>query len=107
MHYEPSAGELARRLNDLQHTAQRLMSQELFMAEQRASERRFIALERDLEELQRRLEEELKSVTSRIEARERDRGTNWRQSIYAGVIPAGLLLVSLMVQIWLSLNGAS
>nr|BFE78975.1 hypothetical protein GCM10020093_015760 [Planobispora longispora] len=83
------------------------MSQELFLAEQRASERRFTSIERDLEELQRRLEEEFRTLTSRIEARERDRGANWRQSVYAGVIPAGLLLVSLLVQIWLSLDGTS
>ncbi|GIH94314.1 hypothetical protein ACFFMN_05745 [Planobispora siamensis] len=107
MHHDPSPGELARRLNDLQYAAQRLTSQELFLAEQRASERRFTSIERDLEELQRRIDEELKSIISRIEARERDRGANWRQSVYAGVIPAGLLLVSLLVQIWLSLNGTA
>jgi hypothetical protein len=104
---EPSTGELARRLVDLQHAAQRLMSQELFVAEQRAIERRFTTLERDLETLEERLEAELKGLNTRIEARERDRGANWRQSVYAGVIPAALLLISLLVQIWLTLNGTT
>lgn len=104
---EPSTGELARRLIDLQHASQRLMSQELFVAEQRAIERRFMTIERDFEVLEDRFDSEVKALATRIEARERERGANWRQSVYAGVIPAALLLVSLLVQIWLSLNGAS
>lgn len=104
---EPSPGELARRLGDLQHAAQRLMSQEVFVAEQRAIERRFITLERDLQAISDRLEGEIKALETRVEGRERDRGANWRQSMFAGVIPAALLLVSILVQIWLATNGAS
>ncbi|WP_113703000.1 hypothetical protein [Nonomuraea lactucae] len=104
---EPSTGELARRLVDLQRAAQRLMSQEVFVAEQRAIERRFITVERDLDALADRLESEIKALVTRIETRERDRGANWRQSVYAGVIPAALLLVSILVQIWLATNGMS
>lgn len=104
---EPSTGELARRLVDLQHASQRLMSQELFVAEQRAIERRFMTLERDVEEIENRFDGEIKSLVTRMEARERERGANWRQSVYAGVIPAALLLVTLLVQAWLSLNGAA
>ncbi|MFI6595707.1 hypothetical protein ACIBHX_05620 [Nonomuraea sp. NPDC050536] len=77
------------------------------MAEQRAIERRFTTVERDLEDLEERLGGEIKSLLAHIEARERDRGTNWRQSVYAGVIPAALLLVSLLVQIWLTAKGTA
>ncbi|WP_214319770.1 hypothetical protein [Nonomuraea sediminis] len=104
---EPSTGELARRLADLQRALPRLMSQELFVAEQRAVERRFTTVERDLEDLEDRLGGEIKSLLARLEARERDRGANWRQSVYAGVIPAALLLVSLLVQIWLTAKGTA
>lgn len=104
---EPSAGELARRLVDVQSALQRLMSQELFVAEQRATERRFTTVERDLEDLEDRLDGEIKSLAARLDARERDRGANWRQSVYAGVIPAALLLVSLLVQIWLAARGTA
>ncbi|MEU8247392.1 hypothetical protein [Nonomuraea sp. NPDC048916] len=104
---EPSPGELARRLVDLQHAAQRFMSQELFVAEQRATERRLTTIERDLSGLASRLDGEIKALTTRMEARERERGANWRQSVYAGVIPAALLLVSLLVQIWLTMDGTT
>lgn len=107
MQNDPSPGELGRRLDDLRHLIQKLTPQDLFLAEQRVGERRFITIERDIQELRRRLDEELKALTSKIEARERERGNNWRQSVYAGVIPAALLLVSLFVQVWLSLNGGS
>ncbi|MBO3747662.1 hypothetical protein J5X84_16410 [Streptosporangiaceae bacterium NEAU-GS5] len=103
---EPSTGELARRLVDLQHAAQRLMSQELFVAEQRAIERRFITIERDIEELEEKVDAEIKSLVARLDGRERERGANWRQGVYAGVIPAALLLVSLLVQIWLTVKGS-
>ncbi|MFI7441502.1 hypothetical protein [Nonomuraea indica] len=104
---EPSTGELARRLMDLQHAAQRLMSQEVFVAEQRAVERRFITLERDVQLLTDRLDSEIKELGARLDTRDRDRGANWRQSVFAGIIPAALLLVSILVQIWLATNGAS
>ncbi|MCG5219803.1 hypothetical protein [Streptosporangium sp. KLBMP 9127] len=107
MRTDPSPGELGRRLDDLSSAIQRLMSQDLFIAEQRVGERRFISIERDLEELRRRLDEEFRALATKIETQERDRGTNWRQSFYAGIIPAALLLVSLFVQIWLSLNGSA
>jgi hypothetical protein len=107
MQPEPSLGELGRRLDDLQNRIQRLVSQDLFIAEQRVAERRFAGLEEDFDELRRRFEDELRALTARVDARERDRGANWRQSVYAGVIPAALLIVSLFVQIWLSLKGAS
>ena len=105
MSNEPSNGELARRIVDLQDAARKLLSQELFVAEQRATERRLTMIERDLKGLQERIDNDLNQLVVRIEARKRDRGANWRQSVYAGVIPATLLLISLLVQIWLTLNG--
>jgi hypothetical protein len=107
MRSDPSPGELGRRLDELQAAMQRLMSQDLFIAEQRVGERRFINIERELQELRNRWEEEFRSLASKIEKQERDRGANWRQGVYAGVIPAGLLLVSIFVQVWLSLNGVA
>jgi hypothetical protein len=107
MQTDPSPGELGRRLDDMHHRIQRLVSQDLFIAEQRLAERRFTGVEQDLDEVRRRLEDEIKELAAKVESRERDRGANWRQSVYAGVIPAALLLVSLFVQIWLSTNGGS
>jgi uncharacterized Zn finger protein len=104
-HDPPSVGELTRRLNEIYNSIQRLVSQELYIAEQRASERRFTEVERDLDMLRNRFEEDLRAVASRLEHRERERGSNWRQSVYAGVIPTTLLLISLLVQIWLSVRG--
>ncbi|MBT2230388.1 hypothetical protein [Nonomuraea sp. NEAU-A123] len=105
MRDEPSNGELARRLVDLQDATLKLMSQELFVAEQRANERRFTLLERDLKGLGERVDNELSQLGVHIESRKRDRGANWRQGVYSGVLPAVLLLISILVQIWLALNG--
>ncbi|HEY7488969.1 MAG TPA: hypothetical protein VH912_31305 [Streptosporangiaceae bacterium] len=100
----PSVSELAWRLNEVYNSMQRLVSQELYIAEQRASERRFTEVERDIELLRARFEDDLRTMTSRFEHRDRERGSNWRQSVYAGVIPTALLLISLVVQVWLSVQ---
>lgn len=107
MHRDPSLGELGRRLDDLRSSMQRLISQDVFIAEQRVGERRFSSIERDLEELRRKLEIEIKELETKLDARERERGSNWRQSFYAGVFPTAIFLVSMFVQVWLSLNGGS
>ncbi|MCA2220945.1 hypothetical protein [Nonomuraea aurantiaca] len=105
MRDEPSNGELARRIVDLQDAALKLMSRELFIAEQRANERRFTLLERDLKGLGERIDNELNQLSVRVESRKLTRGANWRQGGYAGVISATLLLISLLVQIWLTVKG--
>jgi hypothetical protein len=106
MREEPSAGELSRRLNDISSALQRATTQELFVAEQRHIERRFNEIERDLQELRRRHDDELRALTSRLESRDQQRGANWRQGVYAGIIPAALFLISLLVQIWLTTDGS-
>jgi hypothetical protein len=68
MRDEPSNGELARRIVDLQDAALKLMSQELFIAEQRANERRFTLLERDLKGLGERIDNELNQLSVRVES---------------------------------------
>lgn len=91
---EPSTGELARRLADLQRALPRLMSQELFVAEQRAVERRFTTVERDLEDLEDRLGGEIKSLLARIDARERVGVSRTRRAARAagarGLLRAGV-----------------
>jgi Flp pilus assembly protein TadB len=100
----PSTGELSRRLNEMYNSIQRLVSQDLYVAEQRAEERRFAEIERDIETLRRRLEEDLRVLASRLDTREQERGANWRQSVFAGLIPTALLLITLLVQVWLSIQ---
>ncbi len=104
MDQDPSLDELAWRLNEMHKSMQRLVSQELFTAEQRTSERRFAEVEHAIEALRVRLEEDFRVNTARSEARQWERGSNWRQGVYAGAIPTVLLLISLLVQIWLTVQ---
>jgi small-conductance mechanosensitive channel len=100
----PSIGELSRRLNEVHNSIQQLVSQDLYVAEQRAGLRRFTKIERDIDALRRRLDEDLKTVAVRLDLREREHGSNWRMGVYFGFIPTALLLISLLVQVWLTVQ---
>jgi hypothetical protein len=100
----PSIGELTRRLNEMYNSIQRLVSQDLYIAEQRAGLRRFTKIEHDIDALRGRLDADIKALTTRLDSRDRERGSNWRMGIYFGFIPTALLLISLLVQVWLTVQ---
>jgi hypothetical protein len=56
--------------------------------------------------MRRMLTDEIKALRVSLDAASEKRGTNVRQAVYAGLIPAVLLLLSIVVQIWLARQGA-
>ncbi|TMS00198.1 hypothetical protein [Nonomuraea basaltis] len=78
-----------------------------YTADRRYDDRRFAEIEADLAELRRTWTDELKALKASIDAATEKRGTNVRQAVYAGLIPAVLVLIGIIVQVWLASKGGS
>lgn len=83
-----STGELARRLDQVLQIVQTLVSRPEYTADQRHNEHRFTEIEADIKDLRFDL------------ASQKDRrGADWRQALYAGLVPAALVLAGILFQV--------
>lgn len=103
---EPSLGEVSRRIDQVSMSLTQLVQRTEYTADRRFDDRRFGELESDVVELRRHLTEEMRALKASIDAATERRGTNVRQAVYAGVLPAVLVLMGIVVQIWLARQGA-
>jgi hypothetical protein len=103
---EPSIGELSRRIDHVIATQAQLVQRAEYSADRRYDDRRFAEIEADVAELRRALSEELKALKTSIDAATEKRGTNVRQAVYAGLLPGLLMMISIVVQIWLTAKGS-
>lgn len=117
---EPSLGEVVRRLDRLESRLEellremglRVVSVDLYARDQREIERRFTEMERDLlQEVEARKAALVEERTAR-ENGDREikndlgqQGTNWRQTLYSGLLPTLFLVITLAIQIWLARAG--
>ena len=104
---EPSLGELSRRIDHMTSMLGQLVQRTEYTADRRYDDRRFAEIEADLAELRRTWTDELNGLKQSIDAATEKRGSNVRQAVYAGLIPAVLVMVSIIVQIWLAAKGGS
>lgn len=95
---EPSVGELSRRADQLTQMYTQLVGRTEYAADRRYDDRRFGEVEADVSGIR----DELKALRMSIDAASEKRGMNMRQAIYAGLFPAGLVLLGIAVQIWLA-----
>jgi len=76
-----------------------------YAADQRSVERRFDEVERDLADQRRTLADDIKAVRQALDAMAEKRASNARQALYAGILPAALVLIGIVVQIWIASRG--
>jgi hypothetical protein len=101
---EPTNGELARRLDDIYRTLQGSIGQPQYVADQRRIDDRLEDLRRGDAEERRDREAAVRAVHQRITdelASAANNKLSWRTILYTGVIPALIVLLSILVQIWL------
>lgn len=103
----PSPGELSRRIDQVSVSLTQLVQRTEYTADRRYDDRRLSEIEADVAELRRQLTEDLKALKGSIDAATEKRGTNVRQAVYAGLLPALFMMVSIVVQIWLAARGGS
>ena len=103
----PSPGELSRRIDQVSMTLTQLVQRAEYTADRRFDDRRFNEIEADVSELRKQLAEDLKALKQSIDAATEKRGTNVRQAVYAGLVPALFMMVSIVVQIWLAAKGGA
>jgi hypothetical protein len=101
----PSPGELSRRIDQVSMSLTQLVQRAEYTADRRFDDRRFAELETDLAEVRRMLSDEIKALRTSVDAAAEKRGTNIRQAVFAGVLPAVLVLLGIVVQIWLARQG--
>lgn len=100
------AWRIQRIEESLRDLASRVVSTELYSRDRAELERRISDLEHDIvQEQVARREADLQEQAARKEG-DRDlrdaiagQGTNWRQAIYAGVIPGLLFLIGILLQL--------
>lgn len=125
---EVSTGELARRWDEvvrrldrldefLRELSLRLASlTDVYSRDQRETDRRFVELERDLAEEREARKAEVTQERQAREAAVRElkeqqrqqaaqRGTDWRQLLYNGLVPGLLFLLTMAVTILLAFRG--
>lgn len=102
---EPTLGELSRRMDGVAMSLAQFVQRAEYAADQRLSERRFTELEHDLAEVRRELAADIKAVRLALDAAAEKRVSNMRQSVYAGLLPAVLVLLGIVVQIWIAARG--
>ena len=103
---EPSIGELSRRIDHLTMTLTQLVQRTEYTADRRYDDRRFTEIEADVGEMRREFTNELRALKASIDAATEKRGSNVRQAVYAGLVPALFMMISIVVQIWLAAKGA-
>ncbi|MGH3120145.1 MAG: hypothetical protein ACRDND_03795 [Streptosporangiaceae bacterium] len=91
---EPSNGELGRRLDEIRIIVQGLVGRAEYAADQRALEHRLTGIERDIEEGRGRHSKDMQQVAANR--------LSWRAIFYTGILPAVLVLLGVLVQIWLA-----
>lgn len=102
---EPSNAELARRLADIVTLLQQVVGRPEYTADQRLAEHRFTEIERDIEDVRKTHTEDIKDVNKRFEEQTKSSGSNLRQALYNGLLPAIFLVVGLLVTILLAFKG--
>ena len=105
---EPTNGELARRQDEILRALAGLIGQPQYIADQRRYDDRFDTLRRDLAEERRDREESERQVHQRITdemKRQADSKLSWRTIIYTGLVPALVVLISILVEVWMHGGG--
>lgn len=92
-------GEVVRRLDRIEQQlldlSRQALSPDLYSRDRSEIERRLADLERDIADERQSRREADKELRDAITGQ----GTNWRQAIYAGVIPGLLFLVGILLQL--------
>ena len=73
----------------------RVVSVDLYTRDRTEIERRLAEIERDIAEEKLARKEDVRE----LKAQHDKQGTNWRQAIYAGVIPGALFLIGILLQL--------
>lgn len=108
---EPSAGELNRRIDGLAAVTAQLVTRTEYAADRRYEDRRFVEVEKDVADMRNeqaafraQISQDLKELAASIKDAAEKRGSNAKQHVYNGLLPAVLVLLGIAVQIWLAVR---
>lgn len=102
---EPSNGELGRRLDSITLLLSNLIGRAEYNAHQEGIDRRFADLGIIIQEVRQVHADDLRELHQRIGNHEKSESANrqsWRGIVYTGIIPAVLVGVGILVQLWIN-----
>lgn len=104
---DPTMGELARRLDRVERQQQDLaagsVSPALYGRDRDELKQDIVELRAALDEERRLRREAVREVYVRLDKS----GTNWRQALFSGVLPALFFIITITVTILLALRGGA
>ena len=107
---EVSTGELARRLDTIQVILASLVGRAEYGADLRATEHRLAELAADIDDARRQHAEDIRAVHQRMTDAARDakeHRLSWRTAFWSGILPALVVLLGILVQVWLANSGGA
>jgi DNA-binding transcriptional MerR regulator len=102
---EPSNAELGRSLTKIEKLLRDLPTRGEYVADQRSAERQFDDVKASISELRKDHDNDIKEVRAEIGEVTRTSGTNFRQNLYQGILPALIFAVGMLVTILLAFRG--
>lgn len=119
MSYEPTNGELDRRLDTIQGLVQGLIGRQEYLADQRATDRRMADVEADVKGLDSKFAEALREVHARVDRTDRELSAridaqaaqagmqrrHWQELIFIGVLPAVAVVLVYLLGVWTKGSG--
>lgn len=107
---EPSNGELGRRLDSIQTMLGGLVGRLEYDAEQRSFAIQLRDLAQDLAEERREREKSDEMLARRLDEQARaaaDHRLSWRTVLWTGLLPAVMVVLGIVVQLWLARSGGA
>jgi hypothetical protein len=102
---EISNGELGRRLDDLKGIMQGLVGRPEYTAWQQDVIGQLAGLRRDIAEMRSDHADDIKTVNTRItdvKNEARDNRMSWRTLIWTGLVPALVVVLGIVAQLWMN-----
>lgn len=105
MTVEPSNSELAWRLAEIKDLVQDIPGRREYTEYQVRVDGRFKDQAEAIADLRKTHDEDIKDLHRRLDERQRQRGADWRQLLYAGIAPFGVGVLLIVVTTWLHKGG--
>lgn len=102
---EPSNGELARRLDEIARLLRDVPARGEYLEYQRRVDQRFADMAADIAEVRHVHDVDVKEHQRRHDDDRKQRGTDWRQALYQGLMPFAVAAAAVLLGMWLAKGG--
>lgn len=102
---EPSNTELAWRLTEIKELVQDIPGRREYTEYQIRVDQRFKDQAEAIGDLRRVHDDDIKDLQRRLDEDRKQKGSDWRQAIYSGILPFAVGIILILVTAWVSKGG--